>query len=389
MVQLLVDALGGDVRVDPSRPQTGTRRALSSPIECYHLDARYSADIDDVGQARFNKVFLAFKYSLQAIWWRFRHGVRHLYYIPAFPARTPIYRDWLVLGLCRPFFKFTIYHWHAVGLGDWIQSEARPWERWLSNLIFSKPDLSVVLRPFNRSDAEQLKSKRIEVVPNGVPDPCPDFDSTVLPGRSARVQARQNLIRGKEPLTNPPATTVGDASVFQLLYVSLCYSGKGLFDTIEATALVNQKLQGSPMKIRLTVAGKFWLEEEKIQFEKRVRQPDLQNEGQPVVDYRGFVGGADKRRLFLESDCLCFPTRMPESFGLVLVEGMAYGLPLITTDWRNIPELLPPHTPGIVPPKSPKQIANAIIEAMSADRQFCKKSSTTAATNSTASSSVR
>lgn len=140
-----------------------------------------------------------------------------------------------------------------------------------------------------------------------------------------------------------------------------------MFDTIEAVALVNRKLQGSPLKIRLIVAGKFWLEEERAQFEDRLRQPDLQDEGRSIVDYRGFVGGADKQRLFLESDCLCFPTRMPESFGLVLVEGMAYGLPLITTNWRNIPEILPPNAPGIVAPKSPEQIANAIIEAMKTD----------------------
>ena len=86
MVQLLVDALGGDVR-------TLSQRGPSSRIECYHLDARYSADTDDVGQARFSKVLLALKYSLQAVWCRFRHGVRHLYYVPAFPARTPVYRD--------------------------------------------------------------------------------------------------------------------------------------------------------------------------------------------------------------------------------------------------------------------------------------------------------
>jgi glycosyltransferase involved in cell wall biosynthesis len=45
----------------------------------------------------------------------------------------------------------------------------------------------------------------------------------------------------------------------------------------------------------------------------------------------------------------------------VLVEGMAFGLPLITTNWRNIPEMLPPHPPGIVEPKSPEQIAAAVI----------------------------
>ncbi len=360
MVQLLLDALGGDVR-EVSAKGSGRSPTFVSSIECYHLNARYSVDNEDVGQARLGKVFLAIKYSLQAIWCRCRFGATTLYYVPAFPARTPIYRDWLVLGLCRPFFKRLVYHWHAVGLGEWLQTEARPWERWLSRRIFNQPDLSIVLRPFNCTDAELVESRRIEVVPNGIPDPCPDFDRELLPRRQARCWARKRLLTGQSLSPAEQVASGGDAHIFRLLFVSLCYSGKGLFDTVEAVALVHRKLKGSPLKIRLTIAGTFWLPEEKAQFEARIREPDLQEDGQSIVEYRGFVGGADKQRLFIGSDCLCFPTRMPESFGLVLVEGMAFGLPLITTRWRNIPEMLPPNAPGIVEPKSPEQIAAAVV----------------------------
>jgi glycosyltransferase involved in cell wall biosynthesis len=80
-----------------------------------------------------------------------------------------------------------------------------------------------------------------------------------------------------------------------------------------------------------------------------------------VVAYQGFVSGEEKRRLFMESDCLCFPTWYPaESFGLVLLEAMAYGLPIVATDWRMIPEVLPPHYAGMVPAKDPRRLAQAI-----------------------------
>jgi glycosyltransferase involved in cell wall biosynthesis len=152
------------------------------------------------------------------------------------------------------------------------------------------------------------------------------------------------------------------------MFLSMCYSGKGLFDTVEAVALAHKKLSGSPLRVRLTVAGKFWLETEQKQFEERIRQPDLlAADGTALVEYRGFVGGVDKTRLFVESDCLCFPTYMPESFGLVLVEGMAFGLPLITSNSRNIPEMLPPNPPGIVDPKSPDQIATRLLEYLGMD----------------------
>lgn len=359
MIQLLLDALGGDARA---------RSAPASPedIECYHVDARYSSDNEDVGQARLGKVFLALRYALQAVWLRLRHGVSNLYYVPAFPARTPIYRDLLVLGLCRPFFKRLIYHWHAVGLGDWIEKEARPWERWLCRLVLGRPDLNIVLRPYNTTDADVLQPKRTAVVPNGVPDPCPGFATQVLPRRLARIAARKKISTGAVLTPEETSSTGASPEVFQILFLSLCYSGKGLFDAVEAMAIAQRRLKDFPIRIRLAVAGKFWIEAEKAQFEKRIAEPDLQGPHGPLVVYHGFAGGRDKERLFIESDVLCFPTKMPESFGLVLCEGMAYGLPLITTRWRNIPEMLPPEMPGVVDPGAPEQIADAIVGCISA-----------------------
>ncbi len=39
---------------------------------------------------------------------------------------------------------------------------------------------------------------------------------------------------------------------------------------------------------------------------------------------------------------------------------MAFGLPVVTTRWRSVPEMLPPGYPGVVDPKSPGQIAAAL-----------------------------
>lgn len=356
MVQLLLEALEDE-----------DRRAAVPAVECWHLDARFSDELQDVGRARFGKLFLAFKFALQAIWWRLRHGVDHFYYVPAPPFRTPMYRDWIVLGLCRPFFKKVIFHWHAAGMAEWLAAEGKPWQRWISGIIYGRADLSIVLRPFNRQDGDAFRSKRVEVVPNGVPDPCPKFEQELLPRRFARVAARKELLAGGTLDAAERAAAGTDAHIFRLLYISLCYRAKGLFDTIEAVALARRQLENSPVRVRLTVAGTFWLPAEKAEFEQRVRQADLQDGGEPMVEYRGFVGGADKHRLFVESDALCFPSYMSESFGLVLVEGMSFGLPLITTNFRHMPELLPPNAPGIVDPKSPDQIAAALIACLNRD----------------------
>ena len=361
MVQLLLEALGGDRR-GPRRAVSEAKGPTDPEIECYHVNARLSDRIATVGHFQCRKVLLALHYCLAAIWCRLRFGVRHFYYIPAPPGlRAALYRDFLVMALCRPFFRQIIYHWEAAGLGDWLEAHARPWERWLGRRLLARPALSIVLAQFNRRDGEQLNSRRIAVVPNGIPDPCPRFEEEIQPRRYARAEARRRLLESLPAAASVASEFAPSSSVCQVLYLGLCYRQKGLFDAIEAVAIVNRTLRGTGLRFKLIVAGTFWMESERVEFEQRVRHPDL-TEGGPMVEYRGFVAGENKARLLRESDCLCFPTYYPaESFGLVLVEAMAFGLPVVTTTWRMIPELLPPGYPGLVPPQSPARIADALL----------------------------
>lgn len=326
MVQLLLEGLRADPR-----------------FEVYHVNARLSSGTADIGRARVAKIPHAVKYCLQAIWHRWRHGVRNFYYVPANASRAALYRDWIVMCLCRPFFARRIFHWHAAGLADWLATDARPWERALSKALLHGPHLSLVLSDYNRRDAVSFASKRTELLPNGIPDPCPSFERDVLPARIARL---------KERLT-------ASKPVLRVLYIGLCFREKGLFDAIEAIRLANLRSDGAEFK--LTVAGSFWVEKERVEFQQLCA--DLK-----VVEYVGFVSGEAKERLFRESDCLCFPTYYwAESFGLVAVEAMAHGLPVIATNWRMIPDVLPKGYPGLVEAKSPEQIAAKLVHALKWD----------------------
>lgn len=358
MVQLLLDKLGGDVRT--RKPGDGT-----AEVEVYHVDSRFSKDIDDIGSLRLAKVASLIKYCLRAIWLRLRYGVRNFYFVPTAPKRSSLYRDFLVMTLCRPFFPRIIYHWHSAGLGEWLRTEAKGWERLISRVLSYRPDLSMVLSEFNRRDAEAVRSRRIVVVPNGIPDPCPEFNKEMLPRRLARIEARKRKARGEDL----PTDMAGEQpQVFKLLFIGMCFSEKGIFDAVEAVALANRKLQDTPLRAKLTVAGTFFLEAERRDFERRIQEPDLRTKEGNSVEYRGFVSGEEKRRLFREHDCLCFPTwYSAENFPLVLLEAMAYGMMIVSTNWRGIPEFLPPGYRGLVPPKSPPQIAGVIAEFLKED----------------------
>ena len=288
MVQLMLAGFGGDHRAargawarnaagPPSGVGAGVAPETALGIECYHVNARLSQKLEDIGDFRIGKFLLLLGYSAQAIWCRFRYGVTTLYYIPAPGKRSALYRDWLVMLLCRPFFRRIILHWHAAGLAKWLETVVQLRSRALTYRLMKRVDLSIVLSKFNQADAEKLFSRRIVVVNNGIPDPCPNFTEDVLPRRKGRLAARQKLLAGTELTPADLQASGGDPHLFKVLYLAHCTREKGLFDTLDAVALANRMLAQakSPIVIQLSVAGDFINAAERQEFQQRLAQEDL------------------------------------------------------------------------------------------------------------------
>lgn len=354
MVKLMLDGFGGDCRRRKQEP------ANAFGVDCYHVNARFSKSLEDVGEFQGAKIFLILYFCLQAIWCRFRHGVTTFYYVPAPGKSVAVYRDWLVMLICRPFFKKIILHWHAAGLAKWLETSTQIRSRAITYRLFKPVDLSIVLSRYNMADGEKLLSHRISVVSNGIPDPCPDFTSSVLRRRQARFAVRKHIQTSQKSTVGELAAAGEEPHIIKILFLAHCTREKGLFATMEGVIAANRVLaaQHSPLRMSLAAAGNFVTSAERAEFNQLLGNPEFGG----AVKHLGFIADAGKQQALQEADVFCFPTHyLGENQPVNLIEAMAFGLPIVTTRWRSLPEMLPPDHVGLIATPAPDEIATALI----------------------------
>ena len=357
-VQLMLNSFGGDRR--RQKPKDTGKSPNRPAIECYHVNARSSGIPEDNGAFRGGGFFLVLFHCLQAIWCRFRYGATHFYYVPASGNPVALRRDWLVMLICRPFFERIIFHWHAAGLAKWLETAVSIHTRSFTYQRMKDGDLSIVLSEFNRRDAEKLTARRIAVVNGGMPDPCPQFEQEILPRRRARAALFKKILAGDSTPANGSEATVN------VLFPGHCTREKGVFDAVEGVALANERLaaEKNRLRFRLTLMDASASGAEAGELHELIHRRGLQN----AVEFSGFVPAERRGQALAAADLLCYPTcDGAENQPGHLIEAMAFGLPIVTTRWRSLPDMLPENYSGLVDPKSPGQIAGALIRIATAD----------------------
>ncbi|WPC42491.1 glycosyltransferase [Clostridium sp. JS66] len=110
-----------------------------------------------------------------------------------------------------------------------------------------------------------------------------------------------------------------------LLFLGVLSWHKGIKEAIEVAEKTNQKL---------IIAGPIF----NYEYYNKEIEPKIKNN--PNIQYVGEVGGEQKQNLLKKAKCFLFPTSWEEPFGLVMIEAMACGTPVLAFRNGAVPEVM-------------------------------------------------
>jgi glycosyltransferase involved in cell wall biosynthesis len=119
--------------------------------------------------------------------------------------------------------------------------------------------------------------------------------------------------------------------------------------------------------MRLRVAAKIDKADREY-FERKI-EPLL---GHPLVEFIGEIGNSEKGEFLGNAAALLFPIDWPEPFGLVMIESMACGTPVIAYSRGSVPEIVRNGVSGYVV-NDVGEAAAAVKQLSKIDRRQCRR----------------
>ncbi len=147
-----------------------------------------------------------------------------------------------------------------------------------------------------------------------------------------------------------PIDEFADGKV-NILFVGRMEKRKGLDYLLEAYKRVKQEIPNT----RLIIVGPGIRLRHK--YEKRVMQSDLKD-----VIFVGYADYHELPRYYKTADIVCSPATGRESFGIVLLEALAVGKPIVASNIEGYNNVVSHGAEGLlVPPKNVEELAQALI----------------------------
>ncbi len=150
--------------------------------------------------------------------------------------------------------------------------------------------------------------------------------------------------------------TVGDNA--PLMFLGRLDRIKGVHTAIKVAKATNHKL---------IIGGNIPHTPDNLSYYRTEIEPLIDNE---QITYLGELNDAEKNTWLRQSKALLFPIEWDEPFGMVMVEAMACGTPVIAFNRGSVPEVIDENITGIITNNTDEMIA-AVSVVASIDRKKC------------------
>lgn len=303
-----------------------TERFMNALGECGYeaciVEKAFSKSMDEVGKASYRKVLMvpglcrrvaaaadAFKPDLC------------VYFISV--GLQSLLVDCLVLRLLKQRDIPYLLYFHGKGYRLYQAARFLP-VRGVVHTALRSACGGLVLGEALKEDVNHLiPDHRLLVLPNGIPEP----EQHPVPA-----------LKAETPL---------------VVFLSNLIPAKGPLRFLQMAKLVHAE----EPDVRFVLAGRHTTEAYLQELKTFIQQEGLA----ACVELPGPVYGVDKARLFTMMDVLVFPTSK-EAFGIVNIEAMQYGVPVISSPVGAIPEIIQDGVNGyIVAPDDIRLLADRVL----------------------------
>jgi glycosyltransferase involved in cell wall biosynthesis len=302
-----------------------TELVLANPVlrgnfAVEHVDTSDRRSTTNIGRWDVTNVGLAAR-SVAALSVRLR-GAPGVVYLPLSQSAPGFLRDSLMIATAAARGWKVAAHLRGGEFRQFYDRQPAPLRRWIHLTLSRVDSIAVMSESLRHVFAGLVPPERVAVVPNGTPDPGEDG-------------YRRD----------------GDT----VLFLSNLRRRKGVREAVEAALLV---LERRPRTRFLFVGG--WGEPDLA--------PTLVARTRSAGDAIRFlppVSGEEKRKLLLSSSVLLFPPTLPEGHPRAVLEAIAAGLPVVTTNRGAIADTVVDGECGhVLEDPVPEQLAERLLELL-------------------------
>ena len=295
-------------------------KTINTNFDAQYINLSTSKTIDEIGKNPLVKISRYLKILVQVIISLIKDNPGVIYL--AISAKgVGFYKDYPIALLAKLFRKKLVLHYHNKGVKTRQQNF---FDDLLYRILFKNTKVILLSERLYEDVSKYVKQKDVFYCPNGIP--TINLEDNILPKNN---------------------------NVPQILFLSNLIASKGVYVLLDALKILND----NNVKFHCNLVGGEG-DISLIQLAQKINDLKLQN----CVSYLGKKYNHEKHKVFQSSDIFVFPTFYHnETFGIVNIEAMMFGLPVISTNEGGIPDIVKNGETGfIIENQNPNKLAEKI-----------------------------